>query len=151
MVATGDGFLDDAAGRGSRGFGIYEALKTRVVFPSAAGPDGGRASRGRPILPASPTCARISRFRPLAERSGRSAVLTGMIGEGVRLMLAGMAVVSVLLTLLVLAVKGMSRLALAADLSGPAPDALAASGEGSGTELAAVVTAAVAAYRRDAR
>ena len=31
VVATGDGFLDDAAGRGSRGFGIYEALKTRVM------------------------------------------------------------------------------------------------------------------------
>ena len=31
VVATGDGFLDDEAGRGSRGFGIYEALKTRVM------------------------------------------------------------------------------------------------------------------------
>ena len=31
VVATGDRFLDDEAGRGSRGFGIYEALKTRVM------------------------------------------------------------------------------------------------------------------------
>lgn len=31
VVATGDAFLDDEAGRGSRGFGIYEALKTRVM------------------------------------------------------------------------------------------------------------------------
>ena len=31
VVATGDGFLDDGAGHGSRGFGIYEALKTRVM------------------------------------------------------------------------------------------------------------------------
>lgn len=75
--------------------------------------------------------------------------MTGVIGEGVRLMLAGMGVVSVLLTLLVLAVKGMSRLALAADPPGPAPDAPGVD-EG-GTELAAVVTAAVTAYRRDAR
>lgn len=75
-----------------------------------------------------------------------------MIGEGVRLMLAGMGVVSVLLTLLVLAVKGMSRLALVADPPGPAPDAPAAPGvDEGGTELAAVVTAAVTAYRRDAR
>lgn len=78
--------------------------------------------------------------------------MTGVIGEGVRLMLAGMGVVSVLLTLLVLAVKGMSRLALAADRPGPVPDAPAAPGvDEGGTELAAVVTAAVTAYRRDAR
>ena len=31
VVATGDAFLVDEAGRGSRGFGIYEALKTRVM------------------------------------------------------------------------------------------------------------------------
>ena len=31
VVATADAFLDDEAGRGSRGFGIYEALKTRVM------------------------------------------------------------------------------------------------------------------------
>ena len=31
MVTTGEGFLDDGPGSGSRGFGIYEALKTRVM------------------------------------------------------------------------------------------------------------------------
>ena len=31
IVATGEGFLDDGPGSGSRGFGIYEALKTRVM------------------------------------------------------------------------------------------------------------------------
>lgn len=78
--------------------------------------------------------------------------MTGIIGEGVRLMLAGMGVVFVLLTLLVLAVKGMSRLALARGPAGPGADAPVAPGvEGSGTELIAAVTAAVAAYRRDAR
>jgi oxaloacetate decarboxylase gamma subunit len=76
--------------------------------------------------------------------------LAGILGEGVRLMLAGMGVVFVLLTLLVLAVKGMSRLALA--VGPPVPDDSGASGvEGSGTELIAAISAAVAAYRRDAR
>ena len=77
--------------------------------------------------------------------------MTGVLGEGVQLMLAGMGVVFVLLTLLVLAVKGMSRLALA--VGPPAvPEAPAATGvEGGGTELIAVISAAVTAYRRDAR
>ena len=67
-------------------------------------------------------------------------------------MLAGMGVVFVLLTLLVLAVKGMSRLALAVGPPAAVPDAPAASGvEGGGTELIAAITAAVTAYRRDAR
>lgn len=78
--------------------------------------------------------------------------MTGIIGEGVRLMLAGMGVVFVLLALLVLAVKGMSRLALAAAPPAPVPDAPAAAGvDGSGAELIAAIGAAVAAYRRDAR
>ncbi len=78
--------------------------------------------------------------------------MTGVLGEGVRLMLAGMGVVFVLLTLLVLAVKGMSRLALAVGPPALVPDAPAAPGvEGSGTALIAAITAAVAAYRRDAR
>lgn len=78
--------------------------------------------------------------------------MTGVLGEGVRLMLAGMGVVFVFLALLVLAVKGMSRLALAVGSPAPDPDAFAASGvEGSGTELIAAISAAVAAYRRDAR
>jgi sodium pump decarboxylase gamma subunit len=78
--------------------------------------------------------------------------LAGILGEGVRLMLVGMGVVFVLLTLLVLAVKGMSRLALAVGSPALVPDASAASGvEGGGTELIAVISAAVAAYRRDAR
>lgn len=67
-------------------------------------------------------------------------------------MLAGMGVVFVLLALLVLAVKGMSRLALAAAPPAPVPDAPAASRvDGSGAELIAAIGAAVAAYRRDAR
>ena len=78
--------------------------------------------------------------------------MTGVLGEGVQLMLAGMGVVFVLLTLLVLAVKGMSRLALAVGPPAAAPEAPAATGvEGSGTELVAVISAAVTAYRRDAR
>jgi oxaloacetate decarboxylase gamma subunit len=78
--------------------------------------------------------------------------LAGILGEGVRLMLAGMGVVFVLLTLLVLAVKGMSRLALAVGPPVPVPDASGASGvAGNGTELIAAISAAVAAYRRDAR
>ena len=78
--------------------------------------------------------------------------MTGIFGEGIRLMLAGMGVVFVLLTLLVLAVKGMSRLALAVGPPAQVPDVSAASGvEGSGTELIAAISAAVAAYRRDAR
>ena len=78
--------------------------------------------------------------------------MTEVLGEGVQLMLAGMGVVFVLLTLLVLAVKGMSRLALAVGPPVPAPDAPAAVGvEGGGTELVAVISAAVTAYRRDAR
>ena len=67
-------------------------------------------------------------------------------------MLAGMGVVFVLLTLLVLAVKGMSRLALAVGPPALVPDAPPGSGvEGGGTELVAVISAAVTAYRRDAR
>ena len=31
LVATGAGFVDDGPGARSRGFGIYEALKTRVM------------------------------------------------------------------------------------------------------------------------
>ena len=78
--------------------------------------------------------------------------MTGVLGEGVRLMLAGMGVVFVLLTLLVLAVKGMSRLALAVGPPAPVPDAPAAAGvEVGGTELIAAISAAVTAYRRDAR
>ena len=78
--------------------------------------------------------------------------MTEVLGEGVRLMLAGMGVVFVLLTLLVLAVKGMSRLALAVGSPAPMPDVPAVPGvEGSGTELVAAISAAVTAYRRDAR
>ncbi len=67
-------------------------------------------------------------------------------------MLVGMGVVFVLLTLLVLAVKGMSRLALAVGPPVSVPDAPDASGEEDrGTELIAAITAAVTAYRRDAR
>ena len=78
--------------------------------------------------------------------------MTEVLGEGVRLMLAGMGVVFVLLTLLVLAVKGMSRLALAVGPPAAAPDAPAAVGvDIGGTELVAVISAAVTAYRRDAR
>ncbi len=78
--------------------------------------------------------------------------MTGVLGEGVRLMLAGMGVVFVLLTLLVLAVKGMSRLALAVGPPPTVPDAPAAAGvEAGATELVAVISAAVTAYRRDAR
>ena len=87
---------------------------------------------------------------PKAERfGGRLARLTEVLGEGVRLMLAGMGVVFVLLTLLVLAVKGMSRLALA--VGPPAPVADAPADGGGGTELIAAISAAVTAYRRDAR
>ena len=78
--------------------------------------------------------------------------MTGVLGEGIRLMLAGMGVVFVLLALLVLAVKGMSRLALAVGPPAAAPDAPVVPGvEGGGTELIAVISAAVTAYRRDAR
>lgn len=79
--------------------------------------------------------------------------MTEVLGEGVRLMLAGMGVVFVLLTLLVLAVKGMSRLALAVGPPAAVPEAPAAAigVEGGGTELIAVISAAVTAYRRDAR
>ena len=78
--------------------------------------------------------------------------MTEVLGEGVRLMLAGMGVVFVLLALLVLAVKGMSRLALAVGPPAPAADAPAAVGvDGGGTELIAAISAAVTAYRRDAR
>ncbi len=74
--------------------------------------------------------------------------MTEVLGEGVQLMLAGMGVVFVLLTLLVLAVKGMSRLALAVGPPAAAPEAPVDVG---GTELIAVISAAVTAYRRDAR
>ncbi len=78
--------------------------------------------------------------------------MTEVLGEGVRLMLAGMGVVFVLLTLLVLAVKGMSRLALAVGPPAAVPDAPAVPGVGpGGTELIAAISAAVTAYRRDAR
>ena len=78
--------------------------------------------------------------------------MTGVLGEGIQLMLAGMGVVFVLLTLLVLAVRGMSRLALAVGPPATAPDAPAAGGlDAGGTELVAVISAAVTAYRRDAR
>lgn len=94
----------------------------------------------------------MCRFRPLAVRFGEVGRLTEVLGEGVRLMLAGMGVVFVLLTLLVLAVKGMSRLALAVGPPAAAPDAPAtASVDVGGTELVAVISAAVTAYRRDAR
>ena len=91
-------------------------------------------------------------FWPLAVRFGEVGRLTDVLGEGVRLMLAGMGVVFVLLTLLVLAVKGMSRLALAVGPPAPVPDGPAVPGvEPGGTELIAAITAAVTAYRRDAR
>ncbi len=97
-----------------------------------------------------PLAARF--FRPLAVRFGEVGRLTEVLGEGVRLMLAGMGVVFVLLTLLVLAVKAMSRLALAVGPPAAAPDAPAGPGmESDGTELIAAITAAVTAYRRDAR
>lgn len=78
--------------------------------------------------------------------------MAGGLGDGVRLMLAGMGVVFVLLTLLVLAVKGMSRLAFAVGPPAPAPDPTDAAGvEGGGKALIAAIAAAVTAYRRDAR
>ena len=78
--------------------------------------------------------------------------MTEVLGEGVRLMIAGMSVVFVLLILLVVAVKGMSRLALAVGPPAAVPDAPAGPGVGPrGTELIAAISAAVTAYRRDAR
>jgi len=73
-----------------------------------------------------------------------------MFFDGVQLMLLGMGVVFSLLSLLVLAVKGMSRLALS--IEGPAADAPpAARLAGGDPELLAAVTAAVHAYRKGAK
>jgi sodium pump decarboxylase gamma subunit len=66
-----------------------------------------------------------------------------ILSEGVRLTVMGMTVVFVLLSLLVLAVKGMSRLATAID--GPPEVPMPRVDQ---TELIAVVTAAVHAYRK---
>jgi sodium pump decarboxylase gamma subunit len=75
--------------------------------------------------------------------------LTEMLGDGVRLMLLGMVVVFSLLSLLVLAVKAMSLLALS--IEGPAavrnvPHTEAPHVENS--ELVAAVTAAIHAHRK---
>ena len=104
------------------------------------------AGRGRPGI-----CASMCRFRPLAGGFGEVGRLTEVLGEGVRLMLAGMGVVFVLLTLLVLAVMGMSRLALAVGPPAPVPAPAGPGVEPGGTELIAAISAAVTAYRRDAR
>jgi sodium pump decarboxylase gamma subunit len=75
--------------------------------------------------------------------------LTEMLGDGVRLMILGMVVVFSLLSLLVLAVKAMSRLALS--IEGPAairnvPHTEVPHVED--TELVAAVTAAIHSNRK---
>jgi oxaloacetate decarboxylase gamma subunit len=75
-----------------------------------------------------------------------------MLSDGVQLMLLGMAVVFSLLSLLVLAVKGMS--ALAHSIEGPVAHGDAPTLGGlvdEDSELVSAVTAAVHAYRKAAK
>ena len=76
--------------------------------------------------------------------------MTEMFFDGVELMLLGMVVVFSLLSLLVLAVKGMSRLVLS--IEGPVAVApTVGSLADDDPELVSVVTAAVHAYRKGAK
>lgn len=75
-----------------------------------------------------------------------------MMMEGVGLMLVGMGIVFAFLIVLVFAMKGMSRLAIA--LGGPPPSATpqvpvaVTPREAEQDELAAVIAAAIARYRK---
>jgi oxaloacetate decarboxylase gamma subunit len=78
--------------------------------------------------------------------------LPELLREGAQLMLVGMGVVFVFLTLLVFAVKGMSRFAIAVAGRAELPDVPAPSGvQGNETELIAAVTSAVHAHRKSER
>lgn len=74
-----------------------------------------------------------------------------MLQQGAVLMVLGMGVVFVLLSLLVLAVKGMAGFAARIAPPQSIPATAATGRAGGDAELIAVVTAAVHAYRRGTR
>jgi oxaloacetate decarboxylase gamma subunit len=75
-----------------------------------------------------------------------------LLGEGLEVAFFGMTAVFVLLACLVLAVQGMSRLALRIEpCPAPSPAPSAHSGDGDEAELTVAVSAAIHAYRKGRR